>query len=64
MDPLVQSPPCYRLAKEKEKRMKILSKRWLLLTATLVIAAAAAVMGSQALAGAKDARQRPKDWDR
>ena len=35
--------------------MKMLSKRWLLLTATLVLAAAAAVMGSQALAGSKDA---------
>ena len=35
--------------------MKMLSKRWLLLTATLVLAAAAAVVGSQALAGSKDA---------
>ena len=35
--------------------MKRLSKRRLLVTATLVLAAAAAVMGSQALAGAKDA---------
>src|SRR5207244_7661572 len=39
----------------KEKRMKMLSKRWLLLTATLVLAAAAAVVGSQALAGSQDA---------
>ena len=35
--------------------MKRLSKRRLLVTATLVLAAAAAVMGSQALAGARDA---------
>ena len=35
--------------------MKMLSKRWLLLTATLVLAAAAAVVGSQALAGSQDA---------
>ena len=34
--------------------MKRLSKRRLLVTATLVLAAAAAVMGSQALAGSKD----------
>src|SRR5205085_2762581 len=53
--PLIRSPPCHRpCRKGKEKRMKMLSKRRLLLTATLVLAAAAAVMGSQALAGAKD----------
>ena len=33
--------------------MKVLSKRWLLGSATLVIVAAAAAMGSQALAGPK-----------
>jgi len=35
--------------------MKTLSKRWLLGATVLVIAAAAAVMGSGALAGSKDA---------
>jgi hypothetical protein len=35
--------------------VRLLSKRWLLLAATLVFVAAAAAMGSQALAGGKDA---------
>src|ERR671934_2967972 len=43
------------LAVRKEKRMKMLSKRWLLAAAIVVLAAAAATMGSEALAGSKDA---------
>jgi hypothetical protein len=35
--------------------VRLLSKRWMLLAATLVFVAAAAAMGSQALAGGKDA---------
>ena len=44
--------------------MKVLSKRWLLATATLAIAGIAAVVGTQAFAGPTTTRPRRKGSDR